>query len=367
MSPVIMMMPQKWFLRAMRLFVALSIVCFGVCSGLLTGTPRADASDDWSSLPIVVEQGPIVVRAQAGMRALAAEVAGEAPGYLDAIYADLEGMNRPARVVIQLVREADDLARVAPAGRGAPAWASGVAYPDLGVVSVATRRGPQLIDVNRVVAHELAHLALGAALGESHGEAHGEAHDQKRAGHVPRWLHEGFAYLHSSDWSAARAQTLTGMVWSGDIIPLAELDRRFPARDSEVDRAYAQSYDFTAFLARRGRYPDEHDDGDRWPLRYFLAELAAGQTLHSAAWKAYGASLDELFDEWRADLRDRYLLMPAGLFGLAVWALAALLLILGFMRKRRLSRRTLERWEREEKARAATSSPDTFDHLRLLS
>ena len=41
----------------------------------------------------------------------------------------------PRRSRFYLVRDAKDLASVAPAGRGAPPWAIGVAYPELGVIS----------------------------------------------------------------------------------------------------------------------------------------------------------------------------------------------------------------------------------------
>jgi hypothetical protein len=199
-------------------------------------------------------------------------------------------------------------------------------------VVVATKREASPIDVHNVVIHELAHLALGAALG----------------GRAPRWLDEGFAYLHSSDWSFARVRTLTGMVWTGDVIPLDEIERRFPAAESEVHRAYAQSYDFVAFLAKRGRYPDTADDGDRWPFQRFLILIGEGHDVYDASLEAFGAPLHDLFDEWRQDLRSRYMLLPIGMFALGVWVLAALLLIAAYIRKRRQNRTRLDEWERQE-------------------
>jgi hypothetical protein len=293
-------------------------------------------------LPVAVEAGAVTVRAEAGMERLAGAVARRAPAVLERIAADLPGLPVPPRVEIRLVVRAADLGRAAPAGLGAPPWASGVAYPAHGVVVVATRREAHSIDVHSVVAHELAHLALGAALG----------------GRAPRWLDEGFAYLHSSEFSMGRVQTLTGMAWSGNVIPLAELDRRFPDVESEVDRAYAQSYDFVAFLARRGRYPDPHDDGDRWAFRDFLRAIADGASVHQAARAIYNASLEDLFDEWYQDLRQRYLLVPAGLVGLGVWVLASILLVLAYWRRRRVNRRTLARWEEEERATAPRAPDD---------
>ena len=151
-----------------------------------------------------------------------------------------------------------------------------------------------MLDVLGTVDHELAHMALDAALG----------------GRAPRWLDEGFAYLHSSDWSFERLRTLIGMAWSGNTIPLHELDRSFPAAEQAAHKAYAQSYDFVAFLARRGKWPDADDDGDRWPFRRFLAEIASGKSTSEAALEAFSATLSDLFKEWRRNLRSRYLMVP---------------------------------------------------------
>lgn len=292
-------------------------------------------------LPVEIQGRGVLVRAEAGLEDLAREVARSAPDTLEAIRSDLSDLPRPPRVEIRLVKDAAQLAAAAPPGRGAPTWARGVAYPDLGVVTVAHRRGSELYPVESIVAHELAHLALGAAT----------------SGRAPRWLDEGFAYLHSSDWSLGRVQTLTGMAWSGDVIPLGELDRHFPARESEVDRAYAQSYDLVAFLARRGSHADRDDDGNRWPFQHFIAQIADGVPPAQAARAAYGATLPQLFDEWIGSLRDRYLTLPAGLVGLAVWVLGAVLLVLGYRRRRRQARETLARWEAEERAADAAALP----------
>ena len=322
-------------IQSAGLALALALVLALILPGRAQARPDAPMRDQPAAglpLPVQVVNDGVVVRAEAGLDRLAAGIAAQAPAQLLRIREDLVDLPAPRIVEIRLIKRAQDMRRVAPPGRGAPEWASGVAYPDLGVVVVATRRGAQPIDVPRVVEHELAHLAMGAAL----------------QGRAPRWLDEGFAFVHASEWAVARTYTLTGMAWTGDVIPLPELSAHFGAHESMVDRAYSQSYDFVAFLARRGRYPDAHDDGDRWPFQRFLAEIAAGRSPGGAAWEAYGAGLPELFDEWRASLRDRYLAMPSGLFALGVWVLAALLLVVGYLRRRRMNRITLSRWEREE-------------------
>jgi hypothetical protein len=294
--------------------------------------PRRPAGPSAIALPVAVRRGGITVRAESGLEGLARQVADRAAPALDAIAEDLPGLPIVREVEIRLVKRGEDLSAAAPEGRGVPDWAIGVAFPQNGVVVVAVRRGPVPADVVSVVTHELAHMALREALGPR----------------APRWLHEGFAYLHSSDFSLDRTRALTGMAWSGAVIPLADLDQSFPQAEIAAARAYAQSYDLVAFLARRGRYADSSDDGNRWPFRQFLVSLAGGMPMDQAARGAFSADLRTLFEEWRESLRQRYLMLPAGMFGILIWIFAAFLLVLAFFRKRRLGRKTMARWADED-------------------
>ncbi|HWN68382.1 MAG TPA: hypothetical protein VNM90_12150 [Haliangium sp.] len=296
---------------------------------------RALAQEPALDLPVVVQGAGVVVRAEAGLDELARQAAERVPAHLARVSADLEGLPVPGPIELRLVKRAEDLGRAAPPMRGAPEWARGVAYPELGIAIVATRRGHEPIDALRVIDHEVTHLALGTAL----------------RGRAPRWLDEGFAFVHAADDSPARTQLLVGMAWTGNTATLSDLEQMFRGSEATVDRAYAQSYDLVAFLARRGRYPDKHDDGERWPFQRFLAAIAAGETPHEAARTAYGVPLSDLFGEWHEDLRQRYLMIPASLFMLGLWVLAAILLVLGAARRRSTNRSILDRWEQEEMAR----------------
>lgn len=289
-------------------------------------------------LELAARAGRITVLAEPGLEAVARDLADSAERQLGRIAADLLDLPTPRAIEVHLVRDAEDLAAVAPAGRGAPPWAIGVAYPDLGVISVATRRGAAIADPQATLRHELAHIALGAALG-------------KRA---PHWLHEGFAYQHSGEWSWERTETLAGMAWFHSVIPLDQLDQTFPQEEMPANRAYAESYDFVGYLSRRGRWEDLSDDGDRWPFRRFLREVGHGSDLDVAAMHAFGKPLHRLFDEWSADLGNRYLLAPIGLLGLLVWILCAVLLGLAWWRRRRQNRRRLAQWDLEDRLRHPT-------------
>ncbi len=286
-----------------------------------------------SGLPFASRHGAIIVFAEAGLRTRAIKLAAQADVYLAQIAEDLPGLPQPALIEIRFVDDASHLNRVAPEGRGAPSYAIGVAYPDLGIISVAMRRGGNYSDPAETLRHELAHLALGAALGPS----------------VPRWLHEGFAYQHSADWTWARMETLAGMAWGGTIVGLQELEAGFPAQELPASRAYAQSYDFVGYLSRRGRWEDKSDDGDRWAFRRFLIDVAKNHDLDAAALKAFGRPMHELFDEWRTDLHTRYMLIPAGVFASLLWIIGALLLGLGWYRRRRQNSRRIAMWDQEER------------------
>lgn len=277
--------------------------------------------------------GRIEITYEPGLAETARLLADNAEAALTRIRSDLVDLPVPQRIRVQIVHDAASLPSVAPAGRGAPSWAIGVAYPDLGVISVATRRGAQPVDPAATLRHELAHIALGSALGTR----------------APHWLHEGFAYQHSAEWSWERTETLAGMTWFGGIIPIEQLDRSFPAEESPAHRAYAESYDFVGYLSRRGRWEDKADDGDRWPFRRFLTMVGQGTDIDSAARRAFGKPVGELFDEWREDMSKRYMLAPIGLLGLALWVLCAVLLMLAWLRRRRHNRRRIGEWERQER------------------
>ena len=312
---------MKWFAAA------LTVVA------LLLQIRNASAEPSRIDLPVRVQRGDVLVRAVAGLDAVAHRVADAADIELGQIYIDLRGLPRPEVVEIRLVLDTKDISAAAP-HPGVPQWAVGVAFSNQGIVVAAQRRGGEMLDIDNTVAHELAHLALGAALG----------------GRAPRWLNEGFAYIHSSDWSFARFRTLVGMAWSNNVIELTELDASFPEGEQAAHRAYAQSYDFVAFLARRGRYAEREDDGNRLPFRRFLAAIAEGKSPSDAARLAFGARLHDLFVEWRNGLRSRYLLVPAEMFGLAVWILGAFLLVIGYIKRRRQNKATLAKWGEEEDA-----------------
>lgn len=304
-----------------------------------------------TSWDIEIHAGQATILAERGLDKEAQHLADQASHWLTLMQDDLRGLPVPTSVEMRLVKDSASLSDAAPNGRRVTSWASGVMFPGTNIVIVARKKDSEILDYASTARHELAHLALDAALGKN----------------APRWLHEGFAYLHSSEWSTARMNTLVAMAWTGNVYPLSTIEDHFPKQENSVHKAYAQSYDFVAYLAKRGHYVDLDDDGNRWPFRTFLAELAAGATQDDASHLAFGASFGQLQNQWYESLRARYLFVPSSLVGVFVWAMAALLLIIGYLRKKKKNLKTLHRWEEEDIARQRQRSLDSKSPLSFTS
>lgn len=322
---------------AVRTLVALWLVLVGVFT---TAAPARAASLD--APPSMRAAGPgVMSRTQVrfvpepGLEALAAELAPTTQAALARIAQDLPGLPELESVEVRLVKHAERMSEFAPPGHGAPIWAAGVAYPSAGVILVAARGADgQFLDAQGTLVHELAHMALDRALAGAH---------------VPRWLHEGFAYRHSTEWSWGRTQTLAGALFSGDLIPVGALEYAFPERHDAVSLAYAESYDFVEFLANRGRWQDVADDGNPAALRAFLAALPKTGSVDLALAESYGRSLAQLEEEWTESLRARYMWYPAAAIAGLFWVVLALLAVVGYFRKRRQLRARLADMAVEER------------------
>src|SRR5262245_53866294 len=119
-----------------------------------------------------------------------------------------------------------EMQALAPDGLRLPAYATGVAFPEQGLVLVSLTEPESWLrsDVDRVLVHELSHVALHRAVG----------------GHpVPRWFSEGVAIQQAGEHSLARLRVLWDGTLRGKLIPLAMLSERFPSRHGEVSLAYA--------------------------------------------------------------------------------------------------------------------------------
>jgi hypothetical protein len=231
-----------------------------------------------------------------------------------------------SRVRVDIARTPGEMKTLAPAGAPYPAYADGVAYPDLSLVllTLASLGPNDSHDVSQIFRHELAHIALKDALG---GRP------------VARWFNEGFAVLSSGETSLQRLSTLWTATVADRLLPLSEVERTFPNDSATASVAYAEAVDVVRFLIRRE---------ERHRFRALIQELKEGNTLDASVTSAYGVDLKTLEHEWRQDVAKRYTFWPILLSGTGVWAGVLVLFVWGWRRRRARGRATLERWAREE-------------------
>jgi hypothetical protein len=247
----------------------------------------------------------------------------------DKIKGELQGwLGRPVLkgVRVDVARTAGEMETLAPVGAPYPSYADGVAYSaiDLVLLTLAPRHANEAPDVVQTFRHELAHIALWDAL---------------EGRPVPRWFNEGFAVLASGESSFDRMSVLWTATVADNLIPLAQMERSFPADESTASIAYAEAVDVVRFLLRR-------EEAHRF--RGMIDRMEKGHDLEASLKLSYGIDLADLEHEWREDVAKRYTFWPVLFSGTLVWAITLGLFVWAWRRKQARAKKKLARWEREE-------------------
>lgn len=243
-----------------------------------------------------------------------------------AIVDDL-GSNAAEPVIVRVARNPDEMSALAPVGLPPPSYADAVAYPSLGLVLLSlTGRDPaHPPDLETTFVHELSHVALHRAV----------------AGRpVPRWFTEGLAIHHARERSLERMKRLWEATAQRRLVPLPRLEASFADGSADVGVAYAEAADVVAYLLRV-------DDGP-YKMKRLVRGLSRSQSFEEALLGSYFVGLRELDREWRRDLWDRHSAYPLVVGGTGLWAIATVFLLVAFVKRRRLAKRKLARWAREE-------------------
>lgn len=233
-----------------------------------------------------------------------------------------------APTLIRVGRDPDEMRALAPPEAPPPAYAVGVTYPGLSLI-LLTLSAPETWErppVDRVLVHEWSHLSLHRALGDAH---------------APLWFDEGLAIHEARERSFDRVRTLWEATIRDRLIPLDDLDARFPSRPHAVDLAYAESADFVGWLFTRG-------DGGAREVTRLVERMHGGQDFEEAISQTYSAGIGQLEVDWRGELGRRYAALPLLLGSSFAWLVVLVLLVFAYRRKRRDDARTLARWEAEE-------------------
>jgi hypothetical protein len=270
--------------------------------------------------------------------------------FRDELRAEL-GDNVLRQVEVRVVREPEDFAKHAPFAT--PSYASGLSFGGLRYV-LASMKAPKSyegVDVGQTLRHELAHVAFDDAFG---------------SGGVPRWFNEGYAMLKAGE-TRMHAEALSSAVYMHTLIPLAELERRFPDEHDpfQVSVAYGEAADFVRFLLR---------GSDRGRFRSAVSRIQSGAAFERALADAYGSDLRTLEYQWRKDLESRSGNLSAVMTGSLLWVFAFIALVVGYFRRKKTHNRIVQGWEQEEaelarlaeEVKRSAETEDTFRPVPLV-
>ncbi len=225
--------------------------------------------------------------------------------------AALLGRDWPGVTEIRLGFDKEEYAALSLPGGRPPEWAQALAYPDRNLILLEAHSltGP---DGLRILKHELVHVALG-----------------RFATGWPRWLQEGLAMELTGErkWKLEQTATMTAAVTTKQLYRFSELTDGFPASAQGAEVAYAQSAAFVEFLrARNGR----------GAFLRLIERMEQGDNFEKAFGVAFYLPLSMEEDAFMRELPRRYPWWPVLLSGGSLlWALASLVMVVGYVRRRR--------------------------------
>lgn len=258
-----------------------------------------------------MEAGPVILHYWPEQRALAEEVLERVTGQppLPALPVDVL---EPRSVNVYLAPDAarwDSLT-----GGAAPEWGAGIADPQAGLIVLPTfdwqRTPPHTI--YRTLRHELAHVALQRFVGPAR---------------TPRWFSEGYAQWAAGEWRWDSAWQLRMAFVRADSPPLDSLTLQWPVGESEARLAYLLSASAVAYLVDRS--------GERG-LRILLERWREEVDFDAAFRDVYGLTVGQFEEDWRAHVKRTFGWTVVLGHSLFFWLIAAiLLLVLWIIRRRR--------------------------------
>jgi len=211
-------------------------------------------------------------------------------------------------------------------GSDFPDWGIGAAISEHNLIVL---KSPAKFRYNRpfseVIEHELAHILLDGKTGNAI---------------PPRWMDEGFAMLESREWRIGQDILIVRAVFTNSIIPLAQIENLNSFNDSKAELAYTESYLALSYFL------DEYGKESFFKL---LNYLSSGQTLDLAFLKATGEGYIGFQAGFVDYLKKKYNWLAFFGDNILFWLVLAFLLVFLYFMKRYYNRKTLKRWEYEDK------------------
>jgi hypothetical protein len=164
---------------------------------------------------------------------------------------------------------------------GGQSWVAGHAGPQLGVVMVSMdpTAEQRIIEVERQVPHELAHVMLYRRIGADYAR-------------LPAWLTEGIATMAEAELypNPDFETTLNVHAEENTLLPLADLCDSFPSDTANAFLAYAEAESFTRYVV---------DNYGTTGLSALVSAYADGLDCEQGARQALNQPLSRLEIRWR--------------------------------------------------------------------
>lgn len=293
------------------------ILCFGL---LFVWPVKSRGEGNWNSL----EAPPFIIFYAENDKIFANETA----SLLKIFYEELSG---------RIGLESNDIIRVflSPSEKTfneltnnlVPDWGEGVADP---VKNVIVLKSPsQMEDQNhfpKLVKHELVHILIG--------------HSAKNPHDLPKWFNEGIASYLSADERVSSGEAISKALLSDSIIPLDEIDGVLRFQRTKAALAYEESYSFTVYLVENYGFES---------MVNLIQELQTEKTFAHAFRDVYGIDLFEAEIAWYQYMEKKYRWHFLLDFENFLWISILLLFILVFLAIKLRNRRTLKKWDKEER------------------
>ena len=160
-------------------------------------------------------------------------------------------------------------------------WTGGRSYSEFGVVVIAVDPTPRGMDFGlRAVPHELSHVVIHRATDNPYGD-------------LPHWLNEGLAMHAEGPIEANYKDALDRAIKDRKLFTLRTISSNFPADGEAARLSYAQSASVVAYMLNT--YGPEK-------MGKLLSIFKEGSTTDNALKQAYGFTMAELENQWRASI-----------------------------------------------------------------
>jgi hypothetical protein len=156
-------------------------------------------------------------------------------------------------------------------------WVAGHAIPGNNLVLVSITPGAlQLLDIERQIPHEIAHVRIKQYLEDGYD-------------YLPIWFNEGLASLAETFPNSDYKSNLSAGYKNRSLLSFASLCNGFPSNPSDINTAYAQSDSFVRFI-----YQKYGANG----LQNLLDAYRQGHSCENGPKEAFGVNLTQLDRQW---------------------------------------------------------------------